>query len=69
MGVYNKKFGGWTEQAKQLSEDIEKNIRDTIISYYDEDMTIEEICYVINDTVQEILLFKQRKERLKLDNK
>lgn len=65
MSVYNKKLGGWTEQSKQLSEDISKDMKDTLLSYYDEGMTIEEICYVVNSTVEEILLFKQRKERTK----
>jgi hypothetical protein len=67
MGVFNKKLGGWTEQAKELSDDINKNIKDVLLKYYNEGMTIEEIAYVVNNTVEEELLFKQRTERLKLD--
>lgn len=61
MSVYNKKFGGWTEQAKDLSDEVEKNIKDVLIRYFDEGMTIEEICYVVNNTAESIVLLKQRK--------
>ena len=64
MGVYNRKLGGWTESAKELSEDIDKNIKETILNYYTRDMTIEEICYIANSTVEEILLLEQRKLRV-----
>lgn len=63
MGVYNKVSGGWTEKAKSLSNDINEIIKETLEKYYDENMSIEEICYVANSTIQEILLYKQRKER------
>ena len=64
MGVYNKKLGGWTESAKELSEDINKNIKEIILNYYTEGMTIEEICYVVNNTTEEMLLLKQRQIRI-----
>lgn len=61
MSVYNKNLDGWTEQSKQLSEDVIKSIKDILLKYYSAGMTIEEICYVVNNTVGEELLFKQRK--------
>lgn len=63
MGVHNEKLGGWTEQSKQLSEEIEKGIKNVVINYYKEGMAIEEICYVVNNTVQELLLFERRIRR------